>query len=139
MRDVTLVIWNSLRIKSHKEAFNKLSLYVMKTNAMVFHMRQKQIQLPKLSIYQTSIEFVSNLNFLGIAIDTHLNWSWHINLITNKVREIAGILNKLKYIFPQSVLVTIHYSLIQCNFNYGILYWGHQTQRLAKTNNAHNM
>ena len=92
------------------------------------HMPQKQIQLPKLSISQTSIEFVSNFNFIGITIDTHLNW--HRILITNKVREIAGILNKFKHILPQSMLVTIYYSLIQCHFNYRILAWGHQTQRL---------
>ena len=109
---------------------NGYKLNINKKNAMVFHMPQKQIQLPKLSLSQTSIEFVSNFNFLGITIDTHLNWASHINLITNKVRKIAGILNKLKRILPQSVLVTIYYSLIQCHFNYGILAWGQQTQRL---------
>ena len=67
----------------------------------MFHMPQKQIQLPKLSISQTSIEFVGNFSFLGITSDTHLNWASHINLITNKVRKIAGILNKLKHILPQ--------------------------------------
>ena len=109
---------------------NKLSLNVNKTKAMAFHMPQKILQLPQISIAQTDIEFVDNFNFLGITIDSHLNWAAHINLIASKILKTTAVLNKLKYILPQSVLITIYISLIQCYFNYGILAWGHQTNRL---------
>ena len=59
--------------------FNKLSLNVNKTKAMAFHMPQKILQLPQISIAQTDIEFADNFNFLGITIDSHLNWASHIN------------------------------------------------------------
>ena len=109
---------------------NKLSLNVNKTKAMTFHMPQKILQLPQISIAQTDIEFVDNFNFLGITFDSHLNWAAHINLIASKILKTTAVLNKLKYILPQSVLITIYISLVQCYFNYGILAWGHQTNRL---------
>ena len=99
---------------------------------MVFHMPQKKVSLPQLNMAGMAIEFVSNFNFLGIKIDTNLNWLSHTNLVANKILKTAGVLNKLKDILPQSVLTTIYFSLIQCHFNYGILAWGHQTHRLFK-------
>ena len=87
---------------------NKLSLNVNKTKAMAFHMPQKILQLPQISIAQTDIEFVDNFNFLGITFDSHLNWAAHINLIASKILKTTAVLNKLKYILPQSVLITIY-------------------------------
>ena len=42
---------------------NKLSLNVKKTKAMLFHMTQKKIIVPKIKINGTIIEFVDNFNF----------------------------------------------------------------------------
>ena len=42
---------------------NKLSLNVKKTKAMLFHMPQKKIIVPKIKINGTIIEFVDNFNF----------------------------------------------------------------------------
>ena len=93
---------------------------------MVFHMPQKKVPLPQLNIAGMAIEFVSNFNFLGIKIDTNLNWLSHTNLVANTILKTAGVLNKLR------VLTTIYFSLIQCHLNYGILAWGHLTHRLFK-------
>ena len=47
---------------------NKLSVNVAKTKAMLFHMPQKQIHNPRLTIAGSNIEFIDNFNFLGITI-----------------------------------------------------------------------
>ena len=64
---------------------NKLSLNINKTTAMVFHMPQKRIQLPSLTIAGEDIAFVDNLNFLGIIINTYLNWTSHVDMLTAKL------------------------------------------------------
>ena len=64
---------------------NKLSLNINKTTAMVFHMPQKRIQLPSLNIAGEDIAFVDNFNFLGIIINTYLNWTSHVDMLTAKL------------------------------------------------------
>ena len=109
---------------------NKLSLNVSKTKAMVFHMAQKKINLPRLQMAETNIDFVDNFNFLGIVINKHLNWNSHISKIAVKISKTIGILNKLKHVLPPHILKNIYLSLIQCHLNYGILAWGHETKRI---------
>ena len=71
-------------------------------------MPQKILQLPQISIAQTDIAFVDNFNFLGITIDSHLNWASHINLVASKILKTTSVLNKLKYILSQTVPTTIY-------------------------------
>ena len=56
-----------------------------KTKAMIFHMPQKIIIIPKLQLNETVIEFVDNFVFLGITINKHLNWINHGTHVTNKI------------------------------------------------------
>ena len=56
---------------------SKLSLDVNKTEIMIFHMPQKKVEKPVLQINGTIIEYVNNVNFLGIAINSHLNCDSH--------------------------------------------------------------
>ena len=110
--DLSLSINNELTKVNDWLRVNKLSLNVNKSKAMVFHMPQKKVSLPQLNMAGMAIEFVSNFNFLGIKIDTNLNWLSHTNLVANTILKTAGVLNKLKDILPQSVLTTIYFSLI---------------------------
>ena len=81
-----------------------------KTKAMAFHMpqkkvqKEKKVQLPQLCLAETDIDYVENVNFLGINIDKHLNWASHIKMISSKVLKTTGILNKQNYILPKSIL-----------------------------------
>ena len=46
-------------------------------------------------------------------------------MVTNKLSKISGVLHRLKYIYPQHVLVAIYKSLFVPHLNYGSLLWGH--------------
>ena len=83
---------------------NKLSLNVKKTKAMLFHMPQKKIIVPKIKINGTIIEFVDNFNFLGINLNKHLNWNPHVKIVSNKLVETVGVLNILKKTLPLNIL-----------------------------------
>ena len=65
-----------------------------KPKFMIFRMLQMKVELPVLQIDGIDIECV-NLYFLGITLNTHLNWESHINKIANKINKTVGILNKL--------------------------------------------
>ena len=56
---------------------NKLSLNIAKSEFMIFHMDRKHIEAPAPKINNIIIEKVNEFNFLGLTLDTHLNWKKH--------------------------------------------------------------
>jgi len=112
---------------------NRLSLNVNKTKAMLFYTSQRahNIRFPQIAIDNTNIEFVNKFNFLGIIIDSKLNWKDHVYHISCKIAKVNAILNKLKHHLPHRILKTIYNSLINPHFIYGILVWGSQIHRLS--------
>ena len=53
---------------------NKLSLNTAKSKYMTFQRTNKNTQTLTLKIDNINIEQVKELNFLGLIIDTNLNW-----------------------------------------------------------------
>ena len=68
---------------------NKLHINVNKTVAMLFHTRQKRVNIDENSIVIDGniINFTTNTKFLGINIDNDLTWKAHINYITNNNKK----------------------------------------------------
>ena len=64
--------------------------------------------------------------------DEHLTWKNHITMITNKLSKVIGILNRLKNIYPQQVLLSIYNALLLSHMTYGLLLWGNQVEQVSK-------
>ena len=75
-------------------------------------MPQKRVPHLLFSIDRMHIEQVTEFNFLGLIIDSNLNWKAHLSAIGTKISRVIGLLHKLKYIFPKQVLHSIYNSLI---------------------------
>ena len=58
------------------------------------------------------IKQVRSAKFLGVYLDEHLTWSDHVETIIGKISKTCGILNKLTYRLPQSMLLNIYNTLI---------------------------
>ena len=97
---------------------NKLLLNVKKTKSMFFH-KQKTLPHINLSINDVIIENVPKINYLGIMIDEHRSWNSYIEMIGLKVLKAIGIINHLKSIYPQRILVSFYNSLIFSHMLYG--------------------
>ena len=111
---------------------NKLSLNISKTRAIQFHNPQRNVVYPSLYIERHKIDFVSEFNFLGIIIDSHLKWKSHIDMVSKKISKTIGILNKLKNFLPTSAMMNIYNSLILSHLSYGLLIWGWKSHKLYK-------
>ena len=85
-----------------------------------------------LYIDNKSIDAVSHFNYLGLVIDENLSWKNHIIMVTYKLSKISGVLHRVKYIYPQLVLVAIYKSLFIPHLNYGSLLWGHYFDIVSK-------
>jgi hypothetical protein len=111
---------------------NKLTLNVMKTKAMIYHTVQRNINKPRILLDGHVVEYVDEFNYLGIVIDKHVTWKKHIDLISQKISRISGLINKLKHFFPQNTLLTLYNTLVGPYLNYGVLLWGCRAGKLER-------
>ena len=111
---------------------NKLSLNIPKTKYMIFHTVNKRIPKLTLEIENTTIEQVSEFNFLGITLDEHVKWNKHIDKIANKISRNMGIINSMKHFLPIGTKTLIYNSLIVSHINYGLMLWGYSCGRIEK-------
>ena len=100
---------------------NKLSLNKSKSKFMIFHVPNKDIQYLTLKIDNVIIEKVDEFSFLGLTMDTNLNWKRHSQNICNKCTKMIGILNILKYVLPLGIKIMLYNSLILPHINYCIM------------------
>ena len=61
-----------------------------------------------------------------------MSWKTHVAMVRNTLSRINGILHRLKYIYPQNILITLYKSLFVPHINYGSLLWGHAGGALDK-------
>ena len=110
---------------------NKLLLNKSKTKYMVFHMPNTRMQALTLKIDDVYIERVDEFNFIGLTLDTNLNWRKHTEKISNKCSKPIGVLNRLKYVLPLDIKVLLYNTLILSHINYCIMIWGYQRHRIT--------
>ena len=94
---------------------------------MVFHSARKVIRYPVLVINNTPIKRVTNFNYLGLELSNDLNWDKHKCVISLKLTKTIDVLNRLRYEYPEEILLTFYNILILPHLNYCILLWGANT------------
>ena len=102
-----------------------------KTELVLFHSKNKKITSRlTIKIKGTKI-FLSNfVKYLGILIDSKLNWKKHISELTKKLNRATAILAKVRHYVNKSTLKSLYFSLFQSHLNYGCLVWGFAQQGL---------
>jgi hypothetical protein len=111
---------------------NKLSLNISKTKYMLFHTPQRNTPKLNIEINNNPVEKLSHFNFLGLQIDSNLNWNAQIKKISGKILNVIGILSRFKYLLPTHILQAIYMTLIVPHFNYCLLIWGCNMERIIK-------
>ena len=108
---------------------NKLTLNIKKTQVILFKAKNKKIKEPLiLRINGEEIKQVSSTKFLGINIDSKLNWKQHIAYIQNKISKITGILCKTRHYVSLKALRMLYYALIYPYLHYGNIIWANTYQ-----------
>jgi len=104
---------------------NKLSLNISKTNYIIFHSYADSIPLNTvIKIGKKHIAKVKYIKFLGVLLDEHLTWRYHISELSKKLARTCGILFKVKCLLPRSILIMLYNALFLSFLQYGIIVWG---------------
>ena len=122
----TLVVdMNSEMISVHEWMIaNKLTLNYSKTKVMLFSKKRKGQKSIEISINNHKIEMVKSFKYLGVIIDTELNWRAHIEALCTKISQATGAFLKLRRLVSTKTITMVYNSLVGSHLNYGILIWG---------------
>ena len=95
---------------------NKLSLNIEKSNYFICRPPQKLVNYSiNLKINNQTLMHENSIKYLGIMIDSHLNWKSQVNYISEKIKRNIGILFKLHHYVNLKTLTNLYYSLIYTN------------------------
>jgi len=113
---------------------NNLYLNASKMNFMPFSTKQNKNKTePNLIVNSTSIEQVSNTKFLGLHIDKHLDWNFHIEKLLKILNSGLFALKKMSYLCNLDALKKVYFAHIHSHICYGIsLYGATSKQNLNK-------
>ena len=104
---------------------NKLALNIDKTNFVLFHSPRKKLpDVIDIKLGKENISRSKYVKFLGILLDEHLTWKYHISELHKKLTRTCGIFFKIRHYIPLQPLLSLYNSLFSSFLNYGITAWG---------------
>ena len=113
-----------LKLASQWMKLNKLSLNTDKTELIFFHSRYKSLNSNHLSIKLDNVKLypIDHVKYLGMFLDNHLSWDYHINQLGKKLSQANGILAKLRHNAPLKTV--LYHAIVYSHLNYGCTVWG---------------
>ena len=112
---------------------NGLKLNVGKTKLLFFTNKEKSwVTDIRIQLNGTHIQATDHAKFLGVIIDSNLNWKYHIHALAAKVSRNAGILYKLRGLLPHKALKNLYCSFIESHLLYCATTWGTSSQNVLK-------
>ena len=110
---------------------NKLTLNATKSNFVIFRPYQRKIDYSvniqmcdNSNHFLTSLECKNHVKYLGVLLDSHLSWKYHIDNVALKISRIIGVIARLRHLVPFNTLLSIYRSLILPYLSYGLASWG---------------
>lgn len=74
----------------------------------------------------TNIEILmkNQVRYLGVTIDRHLRWNYHINKVVFTLRGLLFKFRFLQQFLDVRRLKMVYFALVECRLTYGVLSWG---------------
>ena len=66
---------------------------------------------------------VESSRFLGVVINSFLNWNDHISLVNSTISKTIGILRYVKNKLPGNILRTLYFTLVNPYYEYCNIVW----------------
>ena len=110
-------------VKWCKEHF--LLLNVDKTKEVIIDFRKKKSALLPIFINNQEVKRVDSYKYLGVTIDSELNWKAHSNNIFKKLNSRMYFLRKINYFRVNSKILELFYkSFLESLISFALTCWG---------------
>ena len=104
---------------------NKLSLNIDKTNYIIFHFSSVNVPSgPDIKVRKKHIKRVKFVKFLGLLLDEHLSWKYHLSELSKKLTRTCGMFFKIRNLLPLDVLICLYNALFLSFLQYGLIVLG---------------
>ena len=118
---------------------NKISLNASKTEILIFRNSKKPINYDlKLTLDGHRLYPSKYVKYLGILIDPHLKWNYHVKTLAPKLSRAVGMLAKMRHFVPSDVLRNLYFGIFYSLMTYGSQIWGQyenmHVKRISKLN-----
>lgn len=123
-------IYNSLTSIINWLEYNNLHINLTKTYLMNF--KQRTTLSPTLDIHylNQNLQFIECTRFLGMQIDSRLNWKLHTDTLCNRLYQYSYALYKLSKIANTTALLAAYYGHTASLLRYGVIFWGNSTNKV---------
>ena len=112
---------------------NKISLNASKTEILIFRHHNKPLNYDlKIKLDGKRLYPSKYVKYLGILIDSQLNWSYHVKSLVPKLARANGMLAKIRHYVSQESLRSIYFAIFSSLMNYGSHVWGQATNGNVK-------
>ena len=116
-------------------AFNFI-LFADDTNLLCDHHLLTQSELVKIQEWYCAnyeiqdLKIVDHCKFLGVVLDQHCRFHFHIEGIIHKISFLLMIFRFLTRFFDEKTMVNLYYRLMYPHLIYRIEFWGHAPEYL---------
>lgn len=103
---------------------NNLTLNADKTNAMLFKTTSRNNDALDIYINNNKINQVNSVKFLGIHIDSKLNWKVELESVSSTISSACYAIRSLRDELGIIHLKQVYYALVESKLRYSIRFWG---------------
>ena len=110
---------------------NRLILNSTKTFQIIFKAPNKVLKDPNiydLQLCSKDISIIPSTKFLGVEIDSNLNFKTHISKICKTLNYILLLLRSARPYLDVKTMIDLYYTFFYPHIIYGIEFWGHASQ-----------
>ena len=123
LANLTKTVNKELRLVKKWVDANKLSLNIDKT--IIIHSSSSNVPSgSNTKIGKKQTKRVKFVKFLGILLDEHLSWKYHLSELAKKLARTCGMFFKIRNLLPLDVLVCLYNALFLSFLQYGLIVWG---------------
>jgi hypothetical protein len=109
---------------AHWFNINNLSLNPKKTNCVKFSLPNVRKVDLSISLNADVVELVDSTKFLGITLDSRLQWDPHIEALSSRLSSAAFAVKKIRLLTDIETARLVYFSYFHSVMSYGLLLWG---------------
>ena len=112
---------------------NKICLNCDKTEMIIFRHPNKKIDYElKIKVNGKRLLKSSNVKYLGVYLDEHLNWSNHVEALSAKLTRANGMLAKMRHYVDAKTIRNIYFGIFSSIMTYACQIWGQFANKHVK-------
>jgi len=103
---------------------NKISLNASKTELLIFrHPNKKMNYNLKVKLNGKLLRPSNYVKYLGMYIDSNLNWNHNTKVLATKLSRSLGMLSKIRHYVSRETLRSLYFAVFSSHLSYGSIIW----------------